>query len=71
MNLRGKPPCFSCDHHTETCHGTCEEYIKWAAERRAARDAQWQQGQQGQGGRDAENVLIESRIKQRKRRERG
>lgn len=68
MNLRDKPPCYSCDHHTEACHGTCVAYLGWAAQRTKAREERWQQGQ---GGREAERRLIDSRIKKRKRRERG
>lgn len=68
MNLRDKPPCYSCDHHTEACHATCEAYLGWAEARRAARDARWQQNQ---GGREAQSRQMDMCIKQKRRRERG
>lgn len=29
-------PCRNCEERTETCHATCERYLTWATERRAA-----------------------------------
>lgn len=31
-------PCRDCVDRDETCHATCERYLTWAAERRAARE---------------------------------
>ena len=33
-----KPPCHGCSERTIECHGICEKYQAWAAERRAAVD---------------------------------
>ena len=70
MGIRDKPPCFrdnaDCPRRCEGCHARCEEYLAWAAERRAAREAKWNEAN---GHRDAEARLVESRIKTRKRRE--
>lgn len=26
-------PCINCENRSATCHGKCEEYKEWAAER--------------------------------------
>lgn len=27
MNIGKKWPCYECEEHTETCHGSCEKYL--------------------------------------------
>ena len=70
VTLREKPPCFrdntDCPRRCEGCHARCEDYLAWAAGRRQAREASWS-AENGQ--RDAEARLVESRIRQRKRRD--
>ena len=29
-----KPPCYQCRERSPTCHGTCERYAAFAAERK-------------------------------------
>lgn len=31
-------PCRDCADREGTCHATCEKYLTWAAERRAAKE---------------------------------
>lgn len=60
-------PCYTCTKHTAICHAQCEEYHAWAAERRGLREAH---KEKSRGGREADTMLIDKRIKLRKRKER-
>ena len=67
MNIRVKPPCYQCtDRHT-ACHATCAAYREWAAARSRTRENRWNDAR---GGREAESLLIDHRIADRKRKER-
>lgn len=61
------PPCHKCPQRSEVCHADCVAYREWADTRRAQREARWQRSQ---GGRQADNMLMDSRIKLKKRKER-
>lgn len=36
-------PCRNCEERTETCHATCERYLTWSTERRAALEKDYEQ----------------------------
>lgn len=64
MNLREKPPCYSCDRHAEACHATCAAYLGWAEARRQAGE---ERKRQISAGREADIRLIDRRIARKKR----
>ena len=49
-------PCRDCEDREGTCNATCEKYLTWAAERRAAKEKDYD-------NRIAERYLHDLRIR--------
>lgn len=60
-------PCFHCTNRHAACHASCEAYTEWSAQRSAQRQAAWEKSLKT---READNRLVDSKIKLRKRKER-
>lgn len=57
-------PCIECAERSEICHAQCEKYHDWAKKLRAAKHAS---REKNGGAWDANNRIIDSCIRHRKR----
>ena len=54
-------PCVCCDERRVGCHAECERYMTWSAERRAAKEKDYE-------NRVADRYIQESKIRMKKKR---